>query len=112
MIELLALTTWQKIGLIMATPGYDSNGEAFLDEGDMTSIAVLLDTYKAERDAELAAAREEADALREQVLRLRDACESVAQKMEASGKLWTPWHSSIAIARLRDALDMTAPQDK
>ena len=54
----------------------------------------------------------ERDALREQVLRLRDACESVAQNMEASGKLWTPWHTSITVIRLRDALDMTAPQDK
>lgn len=47
--ELPALTTWQQIGLIMATPSYN-DGEAYLDEGDMTSIAVLLDTYRAERD--------------------------------------------------------------
>ncbi len=72
-----------------------------------------LTIARQERDAAIAerdAAREEAAALHERVLRLRDACESVAQNMEASGQLWSSWrwHTSIAIARLRDALDMTA----
>ena len=59
--ELPALTTFQQIGLIMATPSYN-DGEAYLDEGDMTSVAVLLDTYKAERDAERDAATARAEA--------------------------------------------------
>jgi hypothetical protein len=54
--ELPALTTWQQIGLILATPGYN-DGAAFLDEGDMADIARLLDEYKAERDAERDALR-------------------------------------------------------
>lgn len=58
--------------------------------------------------AKLGQCENERDALREQVLRLRDACESVAQNMEASGQLWSSWHTSIAVARLRDALEMTA----
>ena len=57
--ELPALTTWQQIGLILATPGYN-DGAAFLDEGDMADIARLLDEYKAERDAERDALRTDA----------------------------------------------------
>lgn len=54
--ELPALTTWRQIGLILATPSYD-DGKPWLDEGDMAEIASLLDTYKAERDAERDALR-------------------------------------------------------
>lgn len=68
----------------------------------------VMDKVADQRDA----SRDEAAALREQVLRLRDACESVAQNMEASGQLWSSWHTSIAIARLRDALDMTASDNR
>ena len=68
--ELPALTTFQQIGLIFATPSYN-DGEAYLDEGDMTSVAVLLDTYKAERDAERDAATARAEAAEADALECR-----------------------------------------
>jgi chromosome segregation ATPase len=60
--EFPALTIWQQIGFILATPGYN-DGVPFLDESDMAEIARLLDEYKAERDAERDAIQEQADAL-------------------------------------------------
>lgn len=68
--ELPVLTTWQQIGLILATPGYDSNGAAFLDESDMTDIARLLDEYKAERDTEAAALHAKLDDCREELFEI------------------------------------------
>ena len=101
-------------------PLYDLSD--YPDNPDDTISTAEYDKAIAERDALrddnirtagiLGKVMRERDAAREQVLRLRDACESVAQNMEASGKLWTPWHTSITVIRLRDALDMTAPQDK
>ena len=54
--EFPILTTWQKIGMILAMPSY-RDGNAYLDEDDMADLARLLDRYKAERDAEVAELR-------------------------------------------------------
>lgn len=87
---------------------FNDTGKAVMErDATREELAIarkVMDKVADQRDA----ARAEAAALREHVLRLRDACESVAQNMEASGQLWSSWHTSIAIARLRDALDMTA----
>jgi hypothetical protein len=74
--ELPALTTWQQIGLILATPGYN-DGAAFLDEGDMADIARLLDEYKAERDAER-------DALRTDAVKLHKMLDETVSECDAA----------------------------
>ena len=103
----------------------DLTAERDAARADCATLHKMLDETVSERDAALRnyqnarivyevviderdVARAEADALREHVLRLRDACENVAQNMEASGKLWSPWHTEIAVTQLRDALKMTA----
>ena len=93
-----ALTTWQSIGLIMATPGNDSNGAAFLDEGDMAEIARLLDEYKAERDAER-------DALRAKLL---DALsDSEMQRLQAAAERDAARREVVALrSTLRSVLDI------